>query len=165
MPGCHRVSAEELPKKDIDGVVLGLGFEDRTLESVSRLIEVLRPQHAILVKYPEPGNSEQIIGMVKRSGIAPDIVEYADLLRNGLVIRGQRVLVDVTGLAKPVIFHAVRACLRQSGRVWVCHTQALPLPLDDDIAVVLDGRRRPRFYHTLLEGLRSILTGEHGPIN
>ena len=163
MPACQRVSAEELSRKDIDGVVFGLGFEERTLESVSRLIEVLRPQHAILVKYPEPGNSEQIIGLVKRSGIAPDIVEYADLLRNGLVIRGKRVLVDVTGLAKPVIFHAVRACLKKSERVWVCHTQARShYPLDDDIAVVLNAQKN-RDYHTLLEGLRSILTGEHGP--
>ena len=73
------------------------------------------------------------------------------------------VLVDITGLAKPVIFHAIRNQLRQKGCVWVCHTEAqVHYPLDADLEQVLLAEAK-RDRHALLEEVSQVLTGEEGP--
>jgi hypothetical protein len=72
-----------------------------------------------------------------------DVVDYGATLGDGFPLPTGLSLVDVTGLAKPIIFDAIRKLLRRDGIVAVAHTgAALHYPLNDDIAAVLDARER-----------------------
>ena len=61
-------------------------------------------------------------------------------------------LIDVTGLAKPVIFHMVRDSLRIFGSVMIAHTQAKSYyPTGADMKVLLkaeEQHNRQKFFDT-----------------
>jgi len=159
----QELSPHQLTDASIELLVLGLGFEERSLESARRLLSLISPRQAVLIKYPKPGKGADIIEIT--SGKVEDIriVEYEHVVSRGLELPNVPALVDVTGLAKPALFSAVRGALQRKGRVWICHTRAEQYyPLDVDIAKVLDAEKS-RDHYQLLNSLSEILTGEKGP--
>ncbi len=163
MPKVVSVKAAQLSKMKFDVLVAGLGFEKRSLESVRRTLQANTPGSAMLIKYDEAGYTKQISGILKEHGLSLEVLNYQKLLKKPIPMPRANVLIDVTGLAKPVIFHAVRNALLQNGRVWICHTRARTYyPLHDDIEKVLDAERKLDSYD-LLKALSGILTGEIGP--
>ena len=164
VPMPRAVSADELREVHVDHLLLGLGFEERALASAVRLMELTRPRSAVLVSYEEPGRSEEILRTVRR--VVPDtrIVNYSDLIRRrSLGPMEGNVLVDITGLAKPVLFESLRAGLRASKRIWVAHTSAeVHYPLHEDIVRILEADRTKDHY-TLLDELSRLMTGEEAP--
>lgn len=157
------IMPEELESMHMDAAILGLGFEERTLESVRRFTGVIAPHRAILVKYPKEGQSVEIKAIIESVVREQETIDYKDVISKKLVVPEGNVLVDITGLAKPALFHAVRCALKRNRKVWVCHTRAKEYyPLDSDIANVLDAERH-RDYDKLLEALKNIFTGEKGP--
>ena len=146
----------------IDWAVVGLGFEERTLESTRRLCSVAKPNKALAVEYKEPGRSVEIKSILQRSMGNCTTIHYNDIVEQGLLDLDGNVLIDITGLAKPVIFHAVRNELRLKKRVWVFHTEAQNYyPLDTDLETVFKVDELDR--HAQLEKLCEVLTGEKGP--
>ena len=159
----RELGLDDLVGEDIDEVVLGLGFEERTLASARQILSRVRPRHALLVVYEERGKSEQIMDLVGATAAQVTLLRYEDALEKGAVLSGTRTLVDVTGIAKPAIFSAIRSSLKATNAVWVCHTAAQQYyPLDPDIARVKEALQVQR-PHDLLQALTSILTGEAGP--
>ena len=153
----------DLPQMALDCVVVGLGFEERALESARRLCDRIAPRAAVAVRYPEAGRGAAIRGILDATVEKLTVYGYDEVIAGGLPEMDGNVIVDVTGLAKPVIFHAVRNELRRNKRVWVCHTAARNYyPLNSDLEKVLEAEGR-RNLHDLLEGLQGILTGEDGP--
>ena len=156
-----RLGDEPLSDIPINWVIAGLGFEERTLESVRRLCSVVRPRNALTVRYREPGRAAEIEAV-----LADSVGNYLTLDNDsiqGLPDVDGNVIVDITGLAKPVIFHAVRNELRRKRRVWICYTEAQSYyPLDTDLEWILR-TEVGRDQHVLLEKLRGVLTGEEGP--
>lgn len=74
-----------------------------------------------------------------------------------------RVLVDVTGLAKPALFGLVRSGLSATGELLLTYTGAeLYYPREVDLRRVLEASRASD-HHLLLTALRGVLTGEVGP--
>jgi hypothetical protein len=145
-------------------IVLGLGFEDRTLRSVREMARALSPPTRVLaIQYDDPGKSKEILNVLKRWGADIELVPYSAVMKNGIPLSGQPALIDVTGLAKPVIFHAIRQYLRTAGEVMVTHTQAKSYyPTESDMKALLkaeDQHNREKFFDTLSD----ILTGEIGP--
>jgi hypothetical protein len=144
-------------------IVLGLGFEDRTLASVRELARTLPATKVFAVQYDDAGKSTEILDVLKRWGADTELITYADVMRDGLTLRDGPALIDVTGLAKPVIFYAVRHGLRTAGAVLVAHTQAKSYyPTDTDMKALLkaeEQHNRQKFFDTL----SGILTGEIGP--
>ena len=162
-PRVEEVSLQKLSSVNFDTFVLGLGFEARTLESVRRLGKVINSKRAILIKYPELGKSHEISHIVRQRIKKCSVIDYKKVGDKTLPITGDNILVDVTGLAKPVLFRAVRDALRRTGQVWICHTRAATYyPLDRDIDKVLKAERN-RDHYALLSSLRKVLTGEEGP--
>lgn len=162
IPTSREIAPEELASIDINEIVLGLGFEQRCLDSAKRLVRLVRPRSARLVRYPDKGNSEEIQRLIH--SISGDVVtiDYNDVLADGMAVSDGNVLVDVSGLAKPAIFHCVRNALRQTRRVWFSDTRAERYyPLEEDISKVLEADRN-RDHYTLLEELSKILSGEIG---
>ncbi len=163
MPRLTELHADELPELGIATIALGRGFEERTLASTQRLSEVLRPDHGILVSYPLEGHGTEVEEVARGATDDLRLVEYRDAVAGGLPFPPGIALVDVTGLAKPMIFDAVRRLLQRDGRVIVAHTAAaVHYPLNDDIARVLDAHEKGDAY-ALLDELSGVLTGEARP--
>ena len=150
------------PDVELDWGIIGLGFEARTLESARRLCSTATPRNGVVVEYDEPGRRAAIESTLKESMECLSTVRYRDIIEQGLPVLDGNVIVDITGLAKPAIFHAVRNALRRKKRVWICHTEANSYyPLDGDLERVFqDGHTD---LHAQLEDLSRVLTGEAGP--
>ena len=147
----------------IDQIVVGLGFEERTLESVRRITARTAAQGAVLVKYPEEGRSTEILDVVSRAIGERTLLEHQRIIEDGFPDIEGNVLIDVTGLAKPVIFHAIRNELRKKGKALISHTEAEHhYPLESDLRPILVAEEE-RDRHALLEEIRGVLTGEEGP--
>ena len=147
----------------IEQIVVGLGFEERTLESVRRMTHLTGAKGAISVKYEEEGRSSEILEILSDVVDEQSVVRYRDVIADGFPDVKGSVLVDITGLAKPVIFHTVRNELRRKRKVWICHTEAAKhYPLDADLEhfLITEGERDR---HALLEQIQEVLTGEAGP--
>jgi len=158
-----QIEISNLMSNNIDAIVLGLGFEDRSLESTRRLLEHLKPSKAILIKYKLPGKAKEIEGIVKKHVKSVNRIKYEDVLINGLILPDAPTLIDVSALAKPALFFAVRNTLLNQGQVWICHTLARDYyPLNSDIEKVIAADKNRNQYQ-LLEALSHIFTGEVGP--
>ena len=150
----------ELP---IDQIVVGLGFEERSLDSVKRITQFTNATGAVAVGYREQGRSEEILKILSNTIRKHTVLEYQRIIETGFPDLEGNVLVDITGLAKPVIFHAIRNELRRKRRVWICHTEAEKhYPLDSDLRQILIAEEE-RDIHALLEKTQEVLTGEEGP--
>ena len=155
-----------LTEKEVGGfgplpIVLGLGFEDRTLESVKQLTRSLPPSKVFAIRYEEKGKSKEILELLGKWGAEIEIVPYDKVIREGIGIIPEAALVDVTGLAKPIIFHTVRRSLNDAGSVLIAHTRAKRYyPTEADMKTLLKAERnRQKFF----DALADILTGEQGP--
>ena len=147
----------------VDNIVLGLGFEQRSLESARRVAEITGAGKVTAVNYKEQGRRADILEALSVTASEVSLIEYESVFEKGMPEIEGSVLVDITGLAKPVIFHAIRNQLRQKGCVWVCHTEAqVHYPLDADLEQVLLAEAK-RDRHALLEEVSQVLTGEEGP--
>jgi serine/threonine protein kinase len=161
-PSSKEISVSDLASIGIDEVVLGLGFEERCLDSAKRLAQIIKPRSARLVRYSDEGNSKEIRHLVDSLCSEVITLDYRDILSSGMEVSEGNILVDVAGLAKPAIFHCVRNALLQNRKVWFSDTRAqIYYPLEDDISKVLEADRN-RDHYTLLEELSKILSGEIG---
>ena len=161
IPGAIEVQFEALGRIGIDAVIVGLGFEDRTLVSARRVSEVISPDRALCVKYREEGQSDKIRQLWDRADV--NEISYERVINEGIAVPSGKILIDVTGLAKPLIFHAVRTVLNQEGRVWICRTRAASYyPLEEDISNALAAEHNMDSTHRL-EKVSKLLTGETGP--
>jgi hypothetical protein len=142
-------------------IVMGLGFERRTLESARKLVGVLPPSKVFAIEYEEKGKAGPIRKLLGEWGADVQTIPYETAVISGAPIPGGTAVVDVTGLAKPVIFHAVRKSLRTEGSVIVAHTRAKSYyPTETDLKALLKTQgNRQKFF----EALSGILTGEKGP--
>lgn len=156
-------SERTFPKDVIDCAILGLGFEERALESARRLCAMVKPQNAIAVEYREPGRGAEIMSILSASEVHCSTIRYDEIVEHGMEeLENGNVIVDITGLAKPVIFHAIRNQLRHKRSVWVCHTEAVSYyPLEDDVEKVF--RADELDHYAQLENLSNVLKGETGP--
>ncbi len=154
----------EMKNVDIDTVVTGLGFEERTLESTRRIFSKIHPVDAVLVEYDEPGLGREIGEIISAAGTRVTTINYETAALGNRVddLRG-RVLVDITGLAKPVIFRTIRNELRTKKMVWFCYTEAVEYyPSDADLSNIFSDASLTDDF-SRFERLKSVLTGEQGP--
>lgn len=163
MPTVRETDSQSLRELTVANVVLGRGFEARTAASAERLGSVLSGIKATLVWYPLEGHGAAVEAACRDMASDVDLIDYRAAVADGLPLPDGLTVVDVTGLAKPVIFDAVRRLLQRDGRLIVAHTGAeLHYPLNDDIAKVLQAKDSGNEYE-LLETLTDILTGEARP--
>jgi hypothetical protein len=158
----RQVDAGEISQFGVQSVLSGLGFEDRTLASNAFLAQHIKSTTVHLVRYDNPGKSDEIVACWSHADATRFVHDYAQVMKGDVDMDGL-VLVDVSGLPKPVIFNAVRHELATKGRVLVCHARAKRhYPLDEDLDRLLSSateKNRTAF----LEALAAVLTGEKGP--
>lgn len=163
-PIVEELLPEEIAQVEIHSLISGLGFESRTRESTIRTLPLISPQRALLVKYAEPGYGEEIEREVANRVTTVETVEYGSRgAQFNQSLPGGPVLVDVTGLTKPLIFQSIRRALARDSRVLIAHTQAEQhYPLDENIQLVLDAEADDDVW-SMLEGLDDVWLGEEGP--
>lgn len=164
MPSVRSLTPQELTMTGVQSLVVGLGFEDRTLESTRRVLDLIKPVQALLIRYREPGYGAPIEQSVRGSVEDTHVMDYATLSSDIQPTPPPGpTLVDVTGLAKPVIFQTVRSALARDARVLIAHTQAeRHYPLDENIEPLLSAEADEDTLG-LLEGLDELWLGEKGP--
>lgn len=162
-PTVREIGVDELTGRGVDDLVTGLGFEDRTPESLRRTLETTRPSRIIAIAYDNPGHGEAMRRIISDLGIELEEVPYSAFVAGSGPTLGGRTLVDVTGLAKPALFSAIRAGLCSADELVVAYTGAAEYyPLEDELRVVLEAYGASD-HHLLLTELRNVLTGETGP--
>ena len=145
-------------------VVLGLGFEARCLESARRLFDgVGQVERTVMVSYPVEGFAKDIEATASVHSQELRRVEYGMLCEETLDLGRGPVVIDVTGLAKPGIFHAIRGALCSGQKCVVVHTHAAThYPRDQDIAEVFATVEGDETFE-LLERAGKIWSGERMP--
>lgn len=166
LPSAREVTpAADVVDAGVRTALLGLGFEDRCLASASEVFGSLKTtlNDALLVRYPEKGHSDEIETMARRHVTNVRVIDYGDIKDNALELPQGPIVVDVTGLAKPVLFHSVRQALLRDHRVVVVHAQAEEhYPLDSDVAGVFSGQNTDDVFE-VLERAGRIWSGEMKP--
>ncbi len=167
LPFAREVSGPaDMVSAGVRTIVLGLGFEERCLASASELLRALETtfDDALLIRYQEKGHSDEIEAIARQRVGRVRVVEYDELKSGGVLdLPSGPVAVDVTGLAKPVLFHSVRQALLRDQRVVVVHTQAAEhYPLDAEVAEVFPDDGSDDVFQTLERASR-IWSGEMKP--
>jgi len=158
----RQISDDELRSIPIGAVLTGLGFEDRTLASNRHLAAMLRPVSVQAIKYPLEGHTSEILDVWSRSGATVVESPYGEALVTLPRLDGLAI-VDVSGLAKPIIFKAVRSELMSKGRVLLCHASAQwHYPLQEDLEKLFAAEKLKEPV-AFLESLAEVLMGEDGP--
>lgn len=158
----RQISENELATLPVSSALVGLGFEDRTLASNRFLSGALHPQTVHAIRYPVEGRSQDILNAWSKSGTTVVEAAYDEALAALPRLDGLA-LVDISGLAKPLIFKAVRSELIAKGRVLVCHASAeRHYPLQEDLEKLFAAERSDDPV-AFLDSLAELLTGEDGP--
>lgn len=162
-PSVEELKADALDDIAVDDLVVGLGFEERTLESILRLLPRIKARRVLAVRYENDGHADAMRDAIREHGIPLEEVSYDSLMDGKPPQFCGRAMIDITGLAKPALFSFVRAGLRSSEELFVAHTSAAQYyPLEADLKTILDAYSASD-HHLLLTALRDVLTGETGP--
>lgn len=150
-------------------VIGAYGFEERSVGAWEGLLEHTTPAGALLAAYPDPGLRDRLDPMLQQAGVPTTAVDAATLYsEEGAIalldhVDGEVPVIDVTALAKSLIFTLVRAALLARGEVVILHTAAASyFPPDEDLEDVvrlLENREHLEAFGRLDE----IVSGEVGP--
>lgn len=158
----QQISESDLAALPVRSALIGLGFEDRTLASNRFLSSALKLGTVRAIRYPVEGYSQDILNAWSKSGAAVVEATYAEALVDPPRLDGLA-MVDISGLAKPLIFKAVRSELVAKGRVLVCHASAeRHYPLQEDLEKLFAAEKSNEPV-AFLESLAELLMGEDGP--
>lgn len=147
---------------DVDSVVLGLGFEERTIGSAERILGSVSPRRALLVRY-SGDQGEEVEKIVHDKDVAAYFVETPEELTVEIRQADGDVLIDTTGLSKPYIFVAVREVMAETGHVGIIHTLAREyFPTNEDLQQIGITAETP-VSAEILGRLTDLLMGESGP--
>lgn len=120
--------------KSYDLGIFGLGFEERTLESIKRIIANNIFKELILIRYQEKGFTDEIEKTISER-VKYKIFDMNQIKEiNDEISKAESVLVDITGLYKPIIYYVVRNVIKRNGKIDVVYTAAKEYyPLNSDI--------------------------------
>ena len=156
------IEQNNLETLEIKGIIVGLGFEDRTLASNLMLSKKLKSGRVCAIRYNLPGHADTILAAWRSAGRHVEEIPYNHALL-GLPRVDGLAIVDISGLSKPLIFATIRRELLEKGRVLVCYVAAqFNYPIHKDLEGVLAAERQDNKLH-FLESLAGVLKGEQGP--
>lgn len=168
LPTVELISPKLLVDANITQGVFGLGFEDRAYTSLIRVLDSTRLKHAVLIGYPDAGQSARMMQALRQRDIKYTVIpietvigDYSSTLAS--LDLPSNLLVDVSGLSKAAIFRWIRGALRRTGQVWICRTEAtayFPRETEVEVAIKADVHGD---HNRLIDSLDAVSTGENGP--
>lgn len=157
-----KLESEKTRGRHFDVGIFGLGFEERCLESVNRILNDSSFNKIILIRYDELGFAEEIRSVISGVNEVKEIY-YTDI--KDIVYELDEVsslLIDTTGLYKPIIFEVVRQSVILNIKLSVVHTMAqYYYPLNTDIQPLIETKEvddATRF----ADLMRGLITGDEG---
>lgn len=161
-PTITEIDIRDLPVLHPHTLFTAQGFEERTLVSTERLLRDFTPDRSLAVVYPLDGYGSRIAQLLEGAGTDVEQLASDAAFELPSAPRGGLGLIDVTGLAKPFIYHSVREFLKRDQRVLVAYTEAeRHYPLNADLASRLASASSDDYAR--LEACHDILTGEQRP--
>lgn len=149
----------ELRTAGISGILAGLGFEDRAETSIQRITTELSIAQADLVEYDLAGR-RRILELLDRATIQR--IPAARAYWSQPSENQTPIVIDITGLAKPFIYTAVRGQLLRHGHAYIAYTSAEEsYPLPEDVEERLHANVDADMF-ARLQRFDDILTGERG---
>ncbi|MEP3465534.1 MAG: hypothetical protein ABJN65_05860, partial [Parasphingorhabdus sp.] len=121
MPKVETRTLESL--ENIESLVVSLGFEDRCVKSMERLVRELKPKQLDGIQFDIAGQIDAISEIADRAEISLNIISYEQLRTQGLPKRNGNRLIDASGLTKPAIYRAVKEDFLLDGRTLVAITE------------------------------------------
>lgn len=145
-----------------DNIIIGLGFEDATLESAKKLSQ-LKKCNLILIEFDEPGKGDQILDLFNSSDFESiHIIHHLEFSKTIENINGLT-LIDISGLPKSIIFDSIRKSLVSNKQLFVSYSiPKIDYPLDDEIQEVFNNNV-DKDDSDLLTDISSLIKGEQGP--
>jgi len=122
-PKVEDLSTAEIEQIEFDYLILGLGFEERTLDSAKHFIQNTSAKIVLLIKYSESGYSKEILKEIKLNNKVYEIIDFNSVITSFDAQPG-KYLCDITGLSKSLIYNFTRNVLANSGQIWLAHTKA-----------------------------------------
>lgn len=161
-PLSSKVDLSVLRDFGVNKIMAGLGFEERTLESFKRTLQI-NPFSVTLIRYKESGKSSDMLKILRSKQIKFKSFNYPEALTKNYSFFPDKMLFDITGFPQSIIFNSIRNSLIRFNRVNFAYTEAVEYyPLNDDIEVLLKKHQSEDKTH-FLESLTGILKGEIGP--
>ena len=153
---------DSIPSIEFENIIIGLGFEDSTLESARKLSN-LNKCRVILIKFEEVGKSDEIINVFRKRGFDQfEIIKYNDFLSSIDELKGSTII-DITGLPKSIIFDSIRKAVKFNNDIYISYTEPeLEYPLDGEIISILDDQKVDNSLDLLIK-VSGIIKGEQGP--
>ena len=155
------MSNEEVETLQVDEILLGLGFEELCEKSASNCFERLSPRTAKLIEYNLSGRTDAIRNTVLRrlSDVEICKADAQSFFEKGAVASCR--LVDISGLAKPIIYRSIKQALQLEGFVYLAFTEPeVTSPKDEDLAKILKAQEQQEF---VVDSLRQIVGSEFPP--
>ncbi len=154
-------NTKELLEKHFDVGVFGLGFEERTLESVRRITDLCSFSEVVLVQYSEKGKTNEILKCFSdKQKIKYISFDQIDGILNA-IIDNSSILIDITGIYKPIIFNVIRRILIYRKAITVIYTQAEEYyPLNSDIKPLLEDKSFDDDASKFINLMKGLTTGE-----
>ncbi len=156
------ITEADLKAEVLGSILTGLGFEERTLASNRLLARSANVGIVHGIRYSLEGYGDQIRQLWAGAGKEVHEIDNDRAVVSPPVMDGL-VLIDISGLSKPLIFNPIRRELIEKGRVLVCHVSAAqhyPLQRDLELLLAAKDAEDPLIF---LERLSHVLKGESGP--
>lgn len=161
LPILQSLTLNELKEEPELKFIAGLGFEDRTMESLNRWI-TLNPKKVELIEFNEVGNGKQMVAAIKSSKVNFKVYSVKEALEDSKLLDNEAVI-DVSGLPKGIIFNIVRnALISKKGAKLVFTDAQEHYPLESDVRQLLD-KYKDLDQTQFLDALSGVLKGERGP--
>lgn len=163
LPIISTVDCESLKFKKIDIAIVGLGFEEASLNSAKK-IKDLKPEMVIFIQFNEFGQSDLILGEFDQySESQKRVIKYDQFSDIETILKDKIVLCDVTGLPKGIIFDSIKTAFLRTKLFYISYTTPEEeYPLDNDVQKFID-LNCENDSSILLNEISNVLKGEDGP--
>ncbi|MFY2822975.1 hypothetical protein [Ruegeria sp. MALMAid1280] len=161
VPQICELSPNEVEMLQVDEILLGLGFEESCEQSASNCFERLRPQTAKLIEYSLPGRMDAIRNTVL--GHLSDIETREATAQSFFEKDASKTsrLIDISGLAKPIIYRTIKQAVQLEGFVYLAFTEPeMTSPRDEDLTKILKAQEQQE---SVVDSLRQIVGSEFPP--
>jgi serine/threonine protein kinase len=161
-PLSTKVTYDLLQEQSFDVAIAALGFEDRAIESIKNLLK-LKINKLLLVRYEEEGKTNEILKLVKESGIIYEVIPF-EQVKTSFDSPAGNIICDITGMSKSLIFNTVRNGLKNSNQIFISHFKAATYyPLEEEIQAEMDKLSEEDNYNKLEIITDKVIKGEKGP--
>lgn len=158
-PHVTAVSLQHLKTVSFDYAIFALGFEERSLESFTDLLQ-LNIKHFIAIQYTQEGNSKQMLEKLKAVNAAYTIIPYEEAITSFHIFSGT-ILCDISGMSKSIIFNVIRNSLKQNKKSFIAHvTPSKSYPLNEELKAILETCKDEEHYGILNKITETVGKGE-----